>query len=309
MDDKPWRKPGADITDYFNYGFNEETWRAYCERQKQMRLNESGVGLQGLSAGLTASQNCKIIEFQVNSVNNFNLFCFFFPYLVNRTLTPLANDSNYTPGLAMGGLIRRAGPPPGRKGAGQIDVIGSNGLSSRRELDAANKAPGGAKENVIQVMTAERREYSRPGVGKFDSAPPPFPVAEPFFDNDSYNYGYEPTQEQQWINDNPGWVPSGIKELTPGPQLVPQMVPPPMGGMMRPPINSGIPPPHMSSRMMPPPHSGDRDRDRERDRERERDRTVERERGDRDRDRDRDREREYRERDRDRGKSEVNIDI
>lgn len=51
LDEKPWRKPGADITDYFNYGFNEDTWRAYCERQKQMRLNESGVGLQGLSAG------------------------------------------------------------------------------------------------------------------------------------------------------------------------------------------------------------------------------------------------------------------
>lgn len=51
LDEKPWRKPGADITDYFNYGFNEETWRAYCERQKQMRLNESGAGLQGLSAG------------------------------------------------------------------------------------------------------------------------------------------------------------------------------------------------------------------------------------------------------------------
>lgn len=56
LDEKPWRKPGADITDYFNYGFNEDTWRAYCERQKQMRLNESGVGLQGLSAGLPQSQ-------------------------------------------------------------------------------------------------------------------------------------------------------------------------------------------------------------------------------------------------------------
>jgi len=27
LEEKPWRKPGADITDYFNYGFNEETWR------------------------------------------------------------------------------------------------------------------------------------------------------------------------------------------------------------------------------------------------------------------------------------------
>ena len=23
MEDKPWRKPGSDLTDYFNYGFNE----------------------------------------------------------------------------------------------------------------------------------------------------------------------------------------------------------------------------------------------------------------------------------------------
>lgn len=25
MEDKPWRKPGADVTDYFNYGF-DESW-------------------------------------------------------------------------------------------------------------------------------------------------------------------------------------------------------------------------------------------------------------------------------------------
>jgi hypothetical protein len=37
FEEKPWRKPGADITDYFNFGFNENTWRAYCLKQKQMR--------------------------------------------------------------------------------------------------------------------------------------------------------------------------------------------------------------------------------------------------------------------------------
>lgn len=93
-----------------------------------------------------------------------------------------------------------------------------------------------AKENVIQVMTAERREYSRPK-GKFDvtmSMPPPSfnVVNEPFYPEDNFSYGYEPTQEQQWNNDNVGWVPSGIKELTPGPQ----MVPPPH-------INMNMPPP------------------------------------------------------------------
>eukprot|EP00731_Ephydatia_muelleri_P031146 Em0022g660a len=35
--DKPWRTPGADITDYFNYGFTEETWRLYCDKQRKVR--------------------------------------------------------------------------------------------------------------------------------------------------------------------------------------------------------------------------------------------------------------------------------
>ena len=33
---KPWRKPGADMTDYFNYGFDEFTWASYCLKQQQM---------------------------------------------------------------------------------------------------------------------------------------------------------------------------------------------------------------------------------------------------------------------------------
>jgi hypothetical protein len=37
FEDKPWRKPGADITDYFNFGFNESTWKAYCMKQRQIR--------------------------------------------------------------------------------------------------------------------------------------------------------------------------------------------------------------------------------------------------------------------------------
>lgn len=33
---KPWRKPGADITDYFNYGFDEFTWASYCLKKQQI---------------------------------------------------------------------------------------------------------------------------------------------------------------------------------------------------------------------------------------------------------------------------------
>eukprot|EP01119_Soliformovum_irregulare_P024871 TRINITY_DN902_c0_g1_i1.p1 TRINITY_DN902_c0_g1~~TRINITY_DN902_c0_g1_i1.p1 ORF type:complete len:414 (-),score=114.99 TRINITY_DN902_c0_g1_i1:38-1279(-) len=44
LEDKPWRKPGADITDYFNYGFNEDSWKQYCSKQVQLRLEQSMQG-------------------------------------------------------------------------------------------------------------------------------------------------------------------------------------------------------------------------------------------------------------------------
>ena len=37
LEDKPWRAEGADPSDWFNYGFNEETWRRYCEKQMRLR--------------------------------------------------------------------------------------------------------------------------------------------------------------------------------------------------------------------------------------------------------------------------------
>jgi hypothetical protein len=37
LEDKPWRAEGADPSDWFNYGFNEETWRRYCEKQLRLR--------------------------------------------------------------------------------------------------------------------------------------------------------------------------------------------------------------------------------------------------------------------------------
>ena len=36
-DDKPWRRPGTDITDYFNYGFDEFSWASYCLKQETIR--------------------------------------------------------------------------------------------------------------------------------------------------------------------------------------------------------------------------------------------------------------------------------
>ncbi|KAG6551616.1 hypothetical protein Mapa_006695 [Marchantia paleacea] len=38
LEDKPWRRPGVDMTDYFNFGFNENTWKQYCRQLAQLRL-------------------------------------------------------------------------------------------------------------------------------------------------------------------------------------------------------------------------------------------------------------------------------
>lgn len=40
--DKPWRQPGTDLSDYFNYGFDEFTWALYAQKQEQLR-NDSGA--------------------------------------------------------------------------------------------------------------------------------------------------------------------------------------------------------------------------------------------------------------------------
>ncbi|GAP91862.1 putative pre-mRNA polyadenylation factor [Rosellinia necatrix] len=35
--DKPWRNPGTDLSDYFNYGFDEFTWALYASKQESVR--------------------------------------------------------------------------------------------------------------------------------------------------------------------------------------------------------------------------------------------------------------------------------
>ncbi|KAH8651005.1 Fip1 motif-domain-containing protein [Xylariales sp. PMI_506] len=35
--DKPWRNPGTDLSDYFNYGFDEFTWAMYAAKQDSVR--------------------------------------------------------------------------------------------------------------------------------------------------------------------------------------------------------------------------------------------------------------------------------
>ncbi|CAK1548659.1 unnamed protein product [Leptosia nina] len=234
IEDKPWNKPGADISDYFNYGFNEVTWSAYCERQRRMRVNEAGVGMQ---------------------------------------MGPPVPDMRRPPGP----VRHEEGPPP---------VIQNNYQS---------------RENTIQVMTAERREYGRSTGGPPHRDTPDYFAPPP----DHYFPQHSNYQEPVWgAPEQTGWAPSEIKELTPGPMPPPSMGPP-LGvappsvppHMTAPPHSIGAP--YSPYRPHPPPmHVHERERDRDRDRIRERE-----DRDRRDRDRRDEEERDHRDRDRERSRS------
>lgn len=51
---KPWRKPGTDLSDYFNYGFDEFTWALYASKQEGLR--------QEFNSEAIAANNKKMME-------------------------------------------------------------------------------------------------------------------------------------------------------------------------------------------------------------------------------------------------------
>jgi len=112
LEEKPWRKPGADITDYFNYGFNEATWQGYCERQRRLRM-ESGAGIPA-SLGLGPPPKSTVMQLSAAPAP--------------IPISVVNENSKYAGSVA----VKKAGPPPARKMAGAIDVIGGGNLSSRR---------------------------------------------------------------------------------------------------------------------------------------------------------------------------------
>ncbi|KAI5115809.1 hypothetical protein M0805_001285 [Coniferiporia weirii] len=51
--DKPWRRPGSDLSDWFNYGFDEISWEVYCYRRRSLGdmagiLKASVLGFAGM---------------------------------------------------------------------------------------------------------------------------------------------------------------------------------------------------------------------------------------------------------------------
>ncbi|KAJ8266056.1 hypothetical protein GJAV_G00125400 [Gymnothorax javanicus] len=131
FEDKPWRKPGADLSDYFNYGFNEETWKAYCEKQRRLQL--------GLEPSITLTSENKITVQQGRGA-----------VLEKEMDTSTVKQDFPAAPIALSATSRlKAGPPPNRKLGGTIDVIGGQTGAIRRVEGRRREM---LEQNPIQVL-------------------------------------------------------------------------------------------------------------------------------------------------------------
>ncbi|KAM5282072.1 pre-mRNA 3'-end-processing factor FIP1 isoform 19-T19 [Hipposideros larvatus] len=306
FEDKPWRKPGADLSDYFNYGFNEDTWKAYCEKQKRIRMglevipvtsttNKITQGRTGNSEKETALPSTKA-EFTSPP----SLFKTGLPPSRNSTSSQSQTSTASRKANSSVGKWQdrygRAESPDLRRLPGAIDVIGQTITISR--VEGRRRANENSNIQVLSERSATEVDNN------FNKPPPFFPPGAP------------PTHLPP-----PPFLPPPPTVSTAPPLIPPPGFPPPPGApppSLIPTIESGhsagydsrsarafpygnVAFPHLPGSAPTWPSLVDtskqwdyyarreKDRDRDRDRERERDR-------DRDRERERTRERE-RERD------------
>ncbi|XP_015280324.1 PREDICTED: pre-mRNA 3'-end-processing factor FIP1-like [Gekko japonicus] len=123
---------GADLSDYFNYGFNEETWKAYCEKQRRLQL--------GLEPSAPVSTENKITVQQGRTGN-----------AEKEPENNIVKMDFKTDFVALVGGRIKAGPPPNRKLGGTIDVIGGQAGTIRR-VEGRRRDKHASEENPIQVL-------------------------------------------------------------------------------------------------------------------------------------------------------------
>ncbi|XP_036436535.1 pre-mRNA 3'-end-processing factor FIP1-like isoform X2 [Colossoma macropomum] len=220
-EDKPWRKPGADLSDYFNYGFNEETWKAYCEKQRRLQL--------GLDPCLPPSFENKITVQQGRTVS--------LEKEAENSTVKLDFKTDFSTQAITASSRLKAGPPPNRKMGGTIDVIGGQTGAIRRVEGRRREIP---EQNPIQVL-GDHGNKTQPLTPP--TAPPPLPpigVPPPHFLHRPPPVSGMPPPMQP-----PGIPPPALPGMFP-----PPLVPPP--NLMMPPVNSRCPSSGYANRAPPP---------------------------------------------------------
>lgn len=304
FEEKPWRKPGADLSDYFNYGFNEDTWKAYCEKQKRLRMGLEAVTVGSVTSKITVQQGRTGNEKDLMSSLTSHISKPDFPPPISIYKPPVSMSMNVN--VTRISPPQWAGPPPQdmpyyTKSSGTIDVIGGGTATiSRVEGRRRHNLEG----NNIQVIS----EHS-----SSDAEPPPTAKMPPFFPPGPLppNIPPPPFLPPPPVSTAPPLIPPHRLPITvpppgfppppggPPPNLMPSMDGGHPGGYDgRPvppyPFPTGVYPPPMPGNVAPPwpPTMMDnskqweyyprreekREKEKERERERPRERTHERER-------------------------------
>ncbi|KAK5926591.1 hypothetical protein CgunFtcFv8_022149 [Champsocephalus gunnari] len=292
FEEKPWRKPGADLSDYFNYGFNEDTWKAYCEKQKRLRM--------GLEVSTVSSVASKITVQQGRTGNDKDI-CVLPVHTSKPDFTSPLNM--YKPVISQVTRIsppQWPGPPPPQdmsyytKTSGTIDVIGGGTATiSRVEGRRRHNLEGNNIQVISESTDSEPTQPAKippffpPGVLPPNIPPPPFLPPPP---NVNSAPPLIPPPRLPINVPPPGFPPppSG-----PPPTIIPTLdshsggydgrsVPPypfPQGAYP-PPMAGNVPPPWppMMDNSKPWDYYPRREDKREKERERPRERTHERER-------------------------------
>ncbi|XP_032007099.1 pre-mRNA 3'-end-processing factor FIP1 isoform X27 [Hylobates moloch] len=177
FEDKPWRKPGADLSDYFNYGFNEDTWKAYCEKQKRIRMGLEVIPVTSTTNKITVQQGRTGNSEKETALPSTKAEFTSPPSLFKTGLPPSRNSTSSQSQTSTASRkanssvgkwqdrYGRAESPDLRRLPGAIDVIGQTITISRVEGRRR------ANENSnIQVLS----ERSATEVDNNFSKPPPF---------------------------------------------------------------------------------------------------------------------------------------
>uniref|UniRef100_A0A8C2WPV0 Pre-mRNA 3'-end-processing factor FIP1 n=1 Tax=Cyclopterus lumpus TaxID=8103 RepID=A0A8C2WPV0_CYCLU len=174
FEEKPWRKPGADLSDYFNYGFNEDTWKAYCEKQKRLRM--------GLEVSTIGSVTSKITVQQGRTGNDKDMSSLPIHTSKPDFTSPL---NMYNPPISQVPRISPPqwppGPPPPdmsyyTKTSGTIDVIGGGTATiSRVEGRRRHNLEGNNIQVIAEQTDAEPTPAKIPNFFPPGSIPPNIP--------------------------------------------------------------------------------------------------------------------------------------
>ncbi|XP_034044317.1 pre-mRNA 3'-end-processing factor FIP1 isoform X2 [Thalassophryne amazonica] len=278
FEEKPWRKPGADLSDYFNYGFNEDTWKVYCDKQRRLRTGGDMSTVSSVTSKITVQQGRMGNDKDMSS-------------LVTHT-----SKSDFTSPV---NLYKSTISQVTRKPSSTIDVIGGQTATiSRVEGRRRHNLEGNNIQVISEHTTSEAETTSAKMPTFFPPGPLPPSMPPPPFLPPPPNVSTAP----------PLIPPPRLPITIPPPGFPPPpSAPPPMistidsghtggydgrsippypftQGSYPPPVSGGVPPPWppLMESAKPwdyyPRRDDKRDKERDRDRDRGRERTHERER-------------------------------